>query len=128
MDRLIKIAVASMLVILVTKVQAQTEGNKPKKNQALAHVQKASSREAGNPSGSITIVPNPVVDDFEVHTSLNDWIGGTITLQDRFGRIIERIKISEDTSFFTLKNKKKGVYTLTVRKGARERILKVIKM
>lgn len=127
MDRLIKVVIAGMFVILATKVQAQTESNKPKKNQALAQVQKTSSR-AGNPSGSITIVPNPVVDDFEVHTSLNDWIGGTITLQDRFGRIIERIKISEDTSFFTLKNKKKGVYTLTVRKGARERILKVIKM
>lgn len=128
MSRLIKMVVVSMFIMLATRVQAQTRSNKPRKNQELAHLQKPLSPGARSFSGSITIVPNPVIDDFEVHTNLNDWIGGTITLQDRFGRIIDRVKITEDTSFFTLRHKKKGVYTLAVRKGAKERILKVIKM
>ena len=77
---------------------------------------------------SISLYPNPVVDQLLVDVDLNQWQGGTIIIKSRSGRKIAQQRIVDASTGFNLASLNRGVYLLTVRKGGAERTIEVIKL
>lgn len=77
---------------------------------------------------SISLYPNPVVDQLLVDVDLNEWQGGIITIKSRSGRKIAQQRIANTSTGFNLGGLNRGIYLLTVRKGGAERTIEVVKL
>lgn len=77
---------------------------------------------------SISLYPNPVVDQLLVDVDLDKWQGGTITIKNRSGRKIAQQRIVESSTGFNLASVNRGVYLLTISKGGAERTIEVVKL
>ncbi len=149
MRKLLRIAYAKGLIILSFSAYAQSEGNgspadsqkkKPAKKAAIAQVSSpADSKSEKNRSAvpdirrqvageSVTLYPNPVVDQLLVEVDLNRWQGGTLTIKSKSGRKVVQQPISEAAMGFNLSSLNRGVYRLTVRKGGAEKTVELVKM
>ena len=77
---------------------------------------------------SISLYPNPVVDQLLVDVDLDKCQGGTITIKNRSGRKIAQQRIVESSTGFNLASVNRGVYLLTISKGGAERTIEVVKL
>lgn len=149
MRKLLRIVYAKGLIILSFSAYAQSDGSeqsaksqekkvtkkaaiaqvnspveaKPKKNQST--IPDIRRQVAGE---SVTLYPNPVVDQLLVEVDLNRWQGGTLTIKSKSGRKVVQQPISEAAMGFNLRSLNRGVYRLTVRKGGAEKTVELIKM
>ena len=149
MRKLLRIAYAKGLIILSFSAYAQSEGNgspassqekKAAKKAAIAQVSSpADSKSEKNRSAvpdirrqvageSVTLYPNPVVDQLLVEVDLDRWQGGTLTIKSKSGRKVVQQPISEAAMGFNLSSLNRGVYRLTVRKGGAEKTVELVKM
>ncbi len=148
MRKLLRIAYAKGLVILSFSAYAQSEGNgsptnhqekKPAKKAAIAQISFPADSKPEKRSAvpdirrqvageSVTLYPNPVVDQLLVEVDLDRWQGGTLTIKSKSGRKIVQQPISEATMGFNLRSLNRGVYRLTVRKGGAEKTVELIKL
>ncbi len=149
MRKLLRIAYAKGLIILSFSAYAQSEGNgSPASNQEKKPAKKAAIAQVGSPADSkpeknrstvpdirrqvagesVTLYPNPVVDQLLVEVDLDRWQGGTLTIKSKSGRKVVQQPISEAAMGFNLSSLNRGVYRLTVRKGGAEKTVEVIKM
>ena len=147
MKKLLRIAYAKGLIILSFSAYAQSEGNgHSTKSQEKKLAKKATIAQVGPSSvtkpkkstvpdirrqvagASVTLYPNPVVDQLLVEVDLDRWQGGTLTIKSKSGRKVVQQPISEAAMGFNLSSLNRGVYRLTVRKGGAEKTVEVIKM
>ncbi|MGB3778437.1 MAG: T9SS type A sorting domain-containing protein [Tunicatimonas sp.] len=149
MRKLLRVAYAKGLVILSFSAYAQSEGNgSPTNHQEKKSAKKAAIAQVSSPTDykteknrstvpdirrqvageSVTLYPNPVVDQLLVEVDLDRWQGGTLTIKSKSGRKVVQQPISEAAMGFNLSSLNRGVYRLTVRKGGAEKTVEVIKM
>ena len=150
MRKLLWVASVQAFIILSFSAYAQSEGtsqstvDRDKKSaKKKAEIAQVSSSDDSNPSKnpstvpdirrqaageSVTLYPNPVVDQLLVEVDLDRWQGGTLTIKSKSGRKIVQQPISEAAMGFNLSSLNRGVYRLTVRKGGAEKTVEVIKM
>ena len=122
-------------------VRSSCTGSKEKdlsgKKHPIAQMHSSSQENSGNhipdirrevAIESVSLYPNPVVDQLLVDVDLNVWQGGTISIKSRSGRMIAQQRILDASMGFNLSSLNRGVYLLTVRKGGAEKTIEVIKL
>jgi hypothetical protein len=77
---------------------------------------------------SVTLYPNPVVDQLLVEVDPDRWQGGMLIIKSKSGRKIIQQPINEASMGFNLRSLNRGVYRLTVRKGGAEKTVELVKM
>ena len=150
MKRFLRIVYAKVFIILSFQAYAQNDvrsydnSSKQKEQTAKGHpvaqVRSSEEKATGKTRNvvpdirrevaeeSISLYPNPVVDQLLVDVDLNQWQGGTIMIKSRSGRKIAQQRITDASTGFNLASVNRGVYLLTIRKGGSERTIEVVKL
>ncbi len=105
----------------IAQVSPSADG-KSKKRSTVPDIRRQAAGE------SVTLYPNPVVDQLLVEVDPNRWQGGTLTIKSKSGRKIIQQPINEASMGFNLRSLNRGVYRLTVRKGGAEKTVELVKM
>ena len=145
MRKLLRVVYAKGLIVLSFSAYAQSgedglPAKKQEKKPAIAQVSSsADCKPEKNQSAvpdirrqiageSVTLYPNPVIDQLLVEVDLDRWQGGTLIIKSKSGRKVVQQPITEAAMGFNLSSLNRGVYRLTVRKGGAEKTVEVIKM
>ena len=149
MKQILRLVYAKVLLLLSFNAYAQSDTrsfdlvNPGKKNanqkESIAQVQSSSQKRKKSKHAvpdirrelapnSISLYPNPVVDQLRVDVDLNEWQGGIIIIKSRSGRVIAQQRVLDSSVGFNLGRINRGVYLLTVRKGGAEKTVEVIKL
>ena len=149
MRKLLRVLYAKGLIVLSFSTYAQSGGNEQSaKSQEKRLTKKAAIAQVGSPAEtepeqnrsavpdirrqvageSVSLFPNPVVDQLLVEVDLDRWQGGMLTIKSKSGRKIVRQPITEASMGFNLRSLNRGVYRLTVRKGGAEKTVELVKM
>lgn len=149
MKKLLQIVYAKGLIVLSLNAYAQDEGSgqpsggrekKLTKKPAVAQASSSAATQSAKSHSavpdirrqvageSVTLYPNPVVDQLLVEVDLDRWQGGTLTIKSKSGRKVVQQPISEAAMGFNLSSLNRGVYYLIVSKGGAEKTVEVVKM